>query len=214
MARSLLNRVRISEFEKGIHDNVVLSKIDINDRKGSNGIINKMVYLTFTKVDENGKRLAESELAWWKPDPTSDYFVTNLQELSLQLHNLVHVHLGDEEAAFDVFKTVFDDIDVKSVEDIHNKKWKQSDVKILLNNYKNAFNEVMKDKLKTVKFRLKLTTNYKGEGVEIPKYGKFVEPMDVDTTELKFSASELKIHAKQGNVEVKETNSTKIEGTI
>ncbi len=210
--RSLLNRAKISQFQKGIYDNVVITGIDIKDRKGQNGPINKMIYIKFAQL-KDGKRVAESELAWWKPDPTSEYFVTNLQEMCLQLHNLLEVQIG-EDAAFDAFAGVFEEIDgIESQQDIHNKKWKQSEVNKLNDALKNAFKNAF-DKIEAQKpFRLKLTTNYKGEDIEIPKYGKFVEPMDVKESQLKFTANELKTHAKAGNVE-KKASSVNASATI
>ena len=208
--RSLLNRAKISQFQKGNHDNVIITGIDIKDRKGQNGPINKMIYIKFAQL-KNDKRVAESELAWWKPDPTSEYFVTNLQEMCLQLHNLLEVQIG-EEAAFEAFKGVFNDLDIANQIDIHNKKWKQSEVNKLNDALKQAFKESY-DKVIAdgqTPFRLKLTTNYKGEGVEIPKYGKFVEPMDVEESSLKFTSSELKAHSKAGIVSSKPSSSTTV----
>jgi hypothetical protein len=210
--RSLLSRVKISELQKGIHDNVVITNVDIKDRRGQNGPINKMIYIKFSKLNDSGKRLAESELAWWKPDPTSEYFVTNLQELCLQLHNILEVYIG-EEKAFEAFSDVFSDIKgIETHQDIHNKKWKQSEVNTLLTNLKSAFKDAMDSALKDseVKFRLKLTTNYKGEDIEIPKYGKFVESMDVNPSTLKFTTSELKTHSKSGITTKRENSSSSI----
>ena len=111
MGRSLLSRAKTSEFQKGIFNNVVITNIDTKDRKGQNGPINKMVYIKFAQLNESGKKLAESELAWWKPDITSEYFKVNFQEICLQMHNIVESYLG-EDKAFDAFSKVFDVIDI------------------------------------------------------------------------------------------------------
>jgi len=214
MSRSLLNRAKISEFSKGIHDNCIITNIDIKDRKGKNGPINKMIYIKFAQISDTGKRLSESELSWWKPDPTSEYFKVNLQEMCLQLHNIVSCYIG-EDAAFDAFDKVFDDLDLNSHLDIENKKWKQSEVNTLNAALKGAFVTAITPFLNNDEklVRLKLTTNYKGEDIEIPKYGIFLEPMSEEKTKLKFTANELKTHSKAGTVDVKtnavsSTNST------
>ncbi len=216
MSRSLLNRTRISELTKGIHSNCIISSIDTKDRKGQNGPINKMIYIKFTQLNET-KRLAESELAWWKPDPTSEYFQVNLQEMCLQLHNIVESFVG-EEPAFDAFAKVFDTVGIKSHEDIANKKWKQSEVNTLFTALKSSFVDVITPYISDLdkKFRMKLTTNYKGEGVEMPKYGKFIEPMEVTDSNLKFTDAELKTHSKAGIVDKKDTaaSSTNAGATI
>jgi len=203
MGRSLLNRAKISEFSKGIYDNCRITNIDIKDRKGKNGPINKMIYIKFAQLNEAGKRLSESELAWWKPDPTSDYFKVNLQEMCLQLHNIVSCYMSEDEA-FEVFKDVFNDLDIEKHEDIENKKWKLSEVSTLNIALKDAFVAAMTPFLNSEEFpiRVKLTTNYKGEDIEIPKYGLFMEPMSKEKTSLKFTANELKTHSKAGNVKV------------
>jgi len=207
MGRSLLNRTKISNLSKGIHDNIVITNIDIKDRKGQNGPINKMIYIKFAQITEEGKRLAESELAWWKPDPSSEYFKVNLQEMCLQLHNIVSCYVG-EDKAFDAFKDVFNST-VTSHEELENKKWKQSEVNTLNTALKDAFITIMTPFINSTdsKLRMKLTTNYKGEDIEIPKYGIFLEPMTVKESLLKFTAAELKTHSKSGTVIAKTTAS-------
>ena len=201
MGRSLLNRVKTSEFQKGIFDNVIITNIDIKDRKGQNGPINKMIYLKFARLNDASKKIAESELSWWKLDITSEYFKTNLQEFCFQLHNVLASYT-DEDTAFDAFSKVFDVINITDHTEIENRKWKQTELNTLITTIKETFLENMtpfinaKDNL----VRLKLSTNYKGEDIEIPKYGKFMESMKIKDTELKFTAAELKTHSKVGNV--------------
>ena len=200
----LLSRVKVSELTKGIHENIMINGVSIEDRKGQNGPINKMIYIKFAQVNAEGKRSSESELAWWKPDPTSDYFVTNLQEMSLQLHNILCAFM-DEEAAFAAFDGVFESVGVTDVKEIESKKWKLSEVSKLNDAIKAAFKTAITPFIgnKSALMRVKLTTNYKGVGVEIPKYNTFVEPMTKEESELKFTDNELKTHAKAGNTEVK-----------
>ncbi len=207
--RSLLNRAKISEFQKGIFDDVIITNVDIKDRKGQNGPINKVFYIKFAQLNDSGKRVAESELAWWKPDVTSEYFKTNFQELCLQLHNVLETYLG-EEKAFEAFAAVFDDIDIEEHTEIDNRKWKQSELNILITNLKTSFSTAIAPFINNdeYKSRLKLSTNYKGEDIEIPKYGKFMEPMTVEATQLKFTANELKTHSKAGNVQSKSSASS------
>ena len=201
MGRSLLNRVKTSEFQKGIFDNVMITNIDIKDRKGQNGPINKMIYLKFAQLNDASKKIAESELSWWKMDITSEYFKTNLQEFCFQLHNILATYT-DEDKAFDAFSKVFDVIGITDHNEIGNRRWKQTEFNSLITAIKETFLENMtpfinvKDNL----IRLKLSTNYKGEDIEIPKYGSFVESMNVENTQLKFSAAELKTHSKAGNM--------------
>jgi len=197
----LLNKAKISQLTDGIHPNVMISKVDIKQRKGKNGPINKMIYITFTQLDSNKKRKAEAEVAWWKPDATNDFFKTNLQELCIQLHNILSCYMSEEDA-FAAFDGVFEDAGITKVEDIEGKSWKKSEVDALLNSLAEAFEKAIAPHVGNSDdlIYLKLATNYKGEDIEIPKYGKFVEPMSVGETTLKFTDSEIKTKSKAGNV--------------
>jgi hypothetical protein len=201
--------LRLAELQKGIHDNCFIKKVDIEDRKGKNGIINKMVYVDIAKLGKNGKPVAHAEVAWWKPDPASEYFVTNLQELCLQLHNMLAAYVGDEEA-FKAFDGVFEDVGIKDYKEIENKKWKQSEVNKLVAGLSKAFKEAIDPYVGDTEnlIRIKLTTNYKGEGVEIPKYGLWIEPMSKEKTDLYFTDNEVKTHSKAGIVSGSGTAST------
>ena len=207
--RSLLNRAKISEFQKGIFDDVIITNVDTKDRKGQNGPINKMIYIKFAQLNGGNKRIAESELAWWKPDVTSEYFKVNFQEICLQLHNLLESYIG-EDKAFAAFDKVFEGVDIKDHVEIEDRKWKQSELNVLITNLKSAFTDAITPFINDEdnKIRLKLSTNYKGEDIEIPKYGRFTEAMTVNPTNLKFTANELKTHSKAGNVENKDKASS------
>ncbi len=214
--RSLLNRAKISEFQKGVFDNVYITNVDTVDRKGQNGPINKMIYIKFAQLNGGGKRVAESELAWWKPDVTSEWFKVNFQEICLQLHNVLEAYVG-EDKAFEAFATVFDDLGIKDHTELEDRKWKQSEVNVLITNLKTSFSAAITPFINDGEhpIYLKLSTNYKGEDIEIPKYGKFVEAMSVGKTTLKFTANELKTHSKAGNVESKDSaSSTNTGATI
>jgi hypothetical protein len=213
--RSLLNKLKVSQFEKGIHDDCVINKVDIVDRKGQNGPINKMIYITFAQLDANKKRKAETELSWWKPEAGSEYFKTNLQEMCVQLHNILSCYVGEEEA-FEAFEGVFESTGVTNAAEIETKKWKKSEVDALFDLIKTKFYTAIEPFIEetTPMLRVKLTTNFKGEDVEIPKYGKFVEPMSATTSTLKFSDAELKTHSKQGNVAKKSDTANSQKLTI
>jgi len=200
----LLNSAKVSTLADGIHSNIYISAVDTATRKGKNGPINKMIYIKYAQIDSNGKKKAEAELGWWKPDATSDYFKTNLQELCIQLHNILSCFMEDEDA-FAVFAGIFEDQGIKKLSDIEGKKWKKSEVDTLLKDLSTAFETAITPHLNNTDdlLYLKLATNYKGEDIEIPKYGRFIEPMSVGDTTLKFTDSELKTKSKAGNVSKK-----------
>ena len=190
---------QLPELGKGIHDNCIISGVSTDERKGKNGIINKMIYLTITKLNNDGKPVAEVEVSWWNPDPSTEYFYDNLLELSYQLVNVLKAYMPEDEV-YKAFEGIFENHGCNSVKDIETKKWKQSEVKSLLKDiaaaFKNAIAPYVGDKSKTI--RVKLATDYKGQGVEIPRYGDWVEPMTQEETRLFFTANEEKIASKAG----------------
>ena len=205
---------QLPELGKGIHDNCIVSSVDTKERKGRNGIINKMIYLAITKLNNDGKPVAEVEVSWWKPDPTSEYFYTNLLEVAYQTTNLLKAYMPEDEV-YKQFDGIFEAFDCKTVKDIEEKKWKQSEVKQLLESISTAFKEAIEpyigDKEKLI--RVKLTTDHKGQGVEIPKYGPWIEPMTQEETKLYFTANEEKAHSKAGITSAPRTSKVTAAGT-
>lgn len=203
MAKSLLNRVRVSSLANGIHDNVVIVDVDAKRRKKNDGTyIKKQLFIKFAQLDEEtGRKVKEIEVSWWDFDHTSEYLNTNLREFCLQIHNLVAVALDSEEEAYKVFETVFDEY-ATSLEELENKKWKKKELDAVSEALRTIVVDTIAEKIgmNGVKLRLKLSPDQNGEGADIPKYGKFVESMETDETELKFSSTELKYKSKQGNL--------------
>lgn len=210
--RSLVNRLRVAALEKGIYNNCMITAVDVADRRGKNGILNKMVFIKFAHMD-SGKRKAETEISWWKPDATSEYFRSNLLEFCVQLHGILCTFMTEDEA-FDAFEDVFNTNGITDHNDIGSKQLKKSELDLLYTGIKDAFLKAVTPFINSNDnlFRLKLTTNFKGEDVDIPKYGVFTEPMSITESLLKFSDAELKTHSKSGNV-VKKDN-TDINVTI
>ncbi len=202
---SLLNRARVARLGKGIHDNVVITNIDIADRKRNGILIKKMLYVTFAKIDpDTRKKKTEVELSWFRLDHTSEYMFSNLREMAIQLAGILSCYMDEEEA----FTAMSGDIDgfpdFESVDDMENHKWKRADVELAMIDVQACFKAAMEKNigLDSKLLRVKITTDNKGEGANIPSYGLFTEPMDVteEDSKLKFNDTELKNHSKAGNV--------------
>lgn len=203
--RSLLNRARVSRLGKGIHNDVVITNIDIADRKNKGVLIKKMLYITFAKLDENNKRVKEIELSWFRLDHTSDYMFSNLRELAIQLSGILTCYMTDDEA-FTAMGDEIEGINFTSVDEMEQHKWKKAEVDAIATNLLSNFKKVMTDKvgINSNRMRLKITTDNKGSGENIPSFGVFTEPMTVEEKDsrLKFTDVELKNHSKGGNVSV------------
>ena len=204
LAGSLLDRAKVSKLGKGIHDNVVITKVDPEERKHKGTPIKKMLYITYATIDPGTKKKKnEVELAWWTLDPTSEYFFANLREFAVQLHGLLGCYMTDDQS-FDAMSKTFDGFEFNSVTDIETYKWKKKDVDTIQDNLKTAFVEAITPFIGTAipPIRLKISTDSKGENVAYPSYGVFAEPMTVLQTRLKFSDAELKNQSKAGNTSV------------
>lgn len=204
LASSLFDRVKVAKLSKGIHDNIVITKVDTEDRKSKGVPIKKMLYITFATVDpETRKRKNEVEVAWWTLDPSSEYFFSNLREFCVQLQGILTCYMSDDDA-FEAMSKVFDEFEFKSVAEIEETKWKRKDVDLVQTSLKDAFAAAISPfvGVNSPLIRLKLTTDSKGENVALPSYGSFTEPMSVKDSHLKFSESELKAQSKAGNVSV------------
>jgi hypothetical protein len=211
---SLLNRTRVARLPKGIHEDIVITKIDIADRKRNGILIKKMLYITFTKLDAEGKRKNEIELSWFRLDHSSEYLFSNMRELAIQLNGILNCYMSEDEA-FAAMEGDINGLSFETVDDMENHKWKKSEVDAVMLDLMQRFSDAMTDKigLESQRLRLKITTDNKGEGANIPSYGVFTESMEVakEDSRLKFTDGELKNHSKAGNVSQNGTASATIK---
>src|SRR5664279_1337438 len=136
LAGSLLDRAKVSKLSKGIHDNVVITKVDPEERKHKGAPIKKMLYITYATIDpDTKKKKNEIELSWWTLDPTSEFFYSNLREFCVQLQGLLSCYMTDDQA-FDAMEKAFDGLEFTSVTDIEAFKWKKKDVDTVTDNLK------------------------------------------------------------------------------
>jgi hypothetical protein len=204
LAGSLLDRAKVAKLGKGIHDNVVITKVDTAERKNKGIPIKKMLYITYATIDpDTKKKKHEVEVAWWTLDPTSEFFFSNLREFCVQLAGILGCYMTDDEV-FTAMEKAFDEFEFASVEEMEAYKWKKQEVNNIQETLKTLFAEAIAPFVGTgtPPIRLKLSTDSKGENVAYSSYGVFTEPMTVKETRLKFSESELKNHSKAGNTTV------------
>lgn len=201
LAGSLLDRAKVAKLGKGIYDNVVITKVDAEERKHKGAPIKKMLYISYATIDpETKKKKNEVELAWWQLDPTSEFFFSNLREYCVQLQGLLSCYMSDDDA-FAAMASAFEDFDFASIADMEAYKWKKKDVDTVQDKLKALFAEAIAPfvGVNVAPIRLKISTDSKGENTAYSSYGVFAEPMTVKETRLKFSESELKNHSKAGN---------------
>ncbi len=197
---SLLDLAKISKLGYGIHDNILITKVDTEDRKRQGVLEKKMLYTTFAVIDpKTSKKKASIELSWFRLDPVSDFFFTNMRELCVQLSGILGSFM-DEEKVYNEMESIFEGFNFKSVDDIENHKWKKKDVDTLTNKLKTKYGELIAPFINDTDnlIRVKITTDNKGEHTNIPKFGIFTESMAAEKSALKFSDFEKRNHSKAG----------------
>lgn len=206
----LAGAARVARLGKGIHDNVVITKVDIEKRRIKGQPIKKIIYITYATVDPTTrKKKQEVELAWWELDPSSQYFFQNLRELLIQMNGILVCYMTQEEADAAMCASTFTLFDDSTVADLEGHAWKRSELDQLCDELATAFSNAIAPFVGTSGplIRFKLSLDYKGEAVAYPKYGVFTESMSIDPSELKFTDAELRDQSKAGNTTIKASSS-------
>lgn len=194
----LAGAANVGILTPGIHSNVVITKVDTSNRKGKDDMPSKkMFYITFAQVDPTTrKRLKEVEVSWWRFDPTKpEYLLDSLFEVSYQLTSIMKCYATEEEIS-EATKDIFSDFGFETPEEIIKYKWKKQDLLTYMNLLGEAFSSIMESKvgLDSKLLYLKIVSDSKGLGIEIPKYGDIIEVMEEGKeTSLKMSAFENKV---------------------
>lgn len=205
----LAGATNVGILAPGIHSNVVITKVDTSTRTFKDGTAaKKMFYITFAQIDPvTRKRLKEVEVSWWKFDPTKpEYLLDSIFEVSAQLVNIMKCYATEEEIS-EATKDIFNDFGFETPEEITKYKWKKADLLNLITCLGEAFSSVMEPRigLNSKLLNLKIVSDSKGLGIEIPKYGDLVEVMEEGKEPtLKMTAFENKV--KTGTISTGNTN--------
>lgn len=60
-------------LEFGINENIIISKIDTDERKNGETVLNANTFITLNKVDDTGKIIGNYEGNFWNLDPTQQH---------------------------------------------------------------------------------------------------------------------------------------------
>jgi len=196
--RELLKRnAKSTELPAGIHSNVHLIKVEIDDRKDNSGNrIKKQLFLTFKKVDEEGNVVGEKEISFFDIDPVKEYALDNLHTYIVSVKSILETFVSEKviEKRFDPLKVLLEkdeDVDESSAEfkfdNIKKARLKKmSTYKKIEEAVRAQFYAIVKSKIgyDSVSLRLKLEYN-KNNSVHIPRYGHFIERDSVNKKESK-----------------------------
>jgi hypothetical protein len=100
----------------GYNDNIIITKIDTNERKNKGMVINQNTYITLAKIDpETKKVLAQSEGSYWNLDHKTDYVMQNFIDQFTSIVSIINALGGDveqfEQEVLSVIPEEFEEID-------------------------------------------------------------------------------------------------------
>ena len=177
-------------LEFGINENVRITKINNAVRKTKDGEIAKRnTFMTFTKFDSKGKKMAESEFSYFNLDPSSDYTVENLANQVAHLQNIADVlnpgQAVDPTEGYETYEEIMEDLaSKKGCKALMDKTWEL---------FEAAVSEHVGLDSKIV--RVKVITDNKGKYLQLPKEAPVVEDGEAECT-LNITAYEKKMKAK------------------
>lgn len=187
----------------GINEDVRLTAIDNETRKWEGEVIPRNTFLTFTKFDNNGNKIAKSEFSYFNLDHTSDFVFDNLVQQVGQLNNIASILCPGSV----VDPTVeFEDLE-EIKEAIRTKKGCQTLMDTIWEQFHSAVSEFIGDESQLL--RIKVVTDNKGKWLQLPRDAHFLESVDSDST-LSISAYELKMFNK-GSEPAQETADEKAD---
>ena len=189
----LMQNARKAEIGYGVHSNcVVLSVSNEEKRTKDNEKINRNCYTKIGQCDKNGVVVGEREVSWFNIDSTSDYAFDNLKTQLTQMTAIVDVFVSAEKGKWEkaIDKAINDATELElDGEDIDEDEKQLAEAmkdkatcKEMMEAIGEAYVKILKDKLgdKSQPVRFKVVYEKSGKYLQQPRYGKFVESMEVE----------------------------------
>lgn len=147
----------------GHNENVIITKVDINDRKNGETVINANTYITLNKVDDSGKVIGTYEGSFWNLDPTQQNSdiprnITDQFSIMAGIISAVGGDLAQFDADVHAIEDRPEDMDLATYADSKKKAREVQD------SFQKAFMTQIEDKIGSncPKLKCKLTSNKKG----------------------------------------------------
>lgn len=210
----LMSEARKAEMGYGIHNDCIISNINNGPKYDKNQtLIERNTFITFQQVNKEGTTVAEKEIGWFnlKPDEyTYDNFSSQLEQLT----GIVDAVCKPEDVVrwenyFEKLLTAFE-IEVVPAEQVTVDKvlTLKEDLTLMFKNIvpiKNFMNQLT-DGFVTLltpycgsncpRLRVKLVFDSKGQYVQQPRYGIFVEAATTEPSKLQMSKQEESYYQK------------------
>jgi hypothetical protein len=194
----LLSEARKANIGYGIHDNVVITAVSNDQRKNKdNEKINRNTYIKFGKLNDKGAIVAEKEVNWFNLDGSNEYaagnFISQLEQLSYIAG--IYVGMEDDSKWNTAVVKVFDACEIDLPEGTEPEQvdtWRDEVLKVelkdketckdLIQGLGDAFCKLVSKKIgkESQPMRFKVTYDKSGKYLQQPRYGSFVESMEVE----------------------------------
>jgi len=177
----------------GIHENVLLTKVDIVVRKNQGQIIDRNTFLTFTKYNQEEKAIAQTEFSYWNLQYDNDFVLQNLVK---QVSNLIEIvtAVTQGQEVFDPFT----EAGYESYEELKNELATKKGAKKIQDSIMNSFYEIIKDYIgkECPVLRLKVVTTFDGLYTDLPNEGAFIEICELNDSQLSMSSKDMRLYDK------------------
>jgi len=210
LLNELMSKSRKSDIGYGIHENCVVLEVSNDVRKNKDGVAMKRnCYTKIGQLDDSNEIIAEKEVSWFSVDPTSEYAYDNFFSQLEQLTAIVDAVRPKDEDGKDLWDLAFDAILTEeeiehSVEGLKEALKEKKKCNSLMQMLGDTYVEILSPLVgvKSPKIRFKVVYDNNGKYLQQPRYGEFVEPMDIDLSEskLKISKAEEEYKSKADNI--------------
>jgi hypothetical protein len=185
---AIRNNSRQASLTAGLHNDMFLKAINIEDKKVNGIVTKKNCFIKFAKLNQKtGGIIGETEVSWFRLDFNSDYVLENAVEQLAQMVSILELFYTPEEVdeQFTPLNgiTTYDEFKARLTTKVGAKELNEAinaNISIMLEPHCGDVTKL---------FRLKLVYDKNGKYLQTSQYGDFVEALD--KTDLKITRTEL-----------------------
>jgi hypothetical protein len=196
----LMSQARKSEIGFGIHNNCVVLKADNEVKKNKDGeVLKRNSWTTIGQKNDAGEIVAEKEVAWFNLDPTSEYlwdnFSSQMEQMSAIVDTLRPPTTDDKDIWDMAIDAVAADLGIGlTLDELKESLKVKKTCEAFMKGVGDVYAELLEPLVgpKSLPVRFKVVYDAGGKYLQQPRYGIFVENMEipVEDSRLKVSKQE------------------------
>lgn len=210
LLNQLMSKSRKADIGYGVHENCVVLEISNDKRKNKDGVVIKRNCFTkIGKLNDSKEVVAEKEISWFDIDSTSEYAYDNFFSQIEQMTAIVDAIRDPETDGKDLWGLAFDailenegiELSVDGLKGALKEKKKTASLMEAIGDlYVELLEPLVGPESPAIRFKVVYDNN--GKYLQQPRYGEFVESMEIDAVDsrLKMSKTELDYKAKADNI--------------